>query len=499
MKKQYLIKRYLLAAALLMLFSSACTKNDTPKEETEVITPSMHQTEIINDKGIDAWTAGNYPEALEYFTEAYKLAKKNKDTVLISTLFNNMGLVNWSMGNNDAAMECYKEASKIAEQRGDKPLLGLTHTNRSLILKQEKKFDEAFEHNNKAIVLFKELNDSRNLAIAYNNQGQLYRATGQLDAALDNYFLSLGYCNPQQYPEGEAIAMQNLASTYREKGQIVKAFKPANHALKLSNKLGNKIRISEACLELSWLHEKLHRPDSALYYFRKHYNVEVEIMGKNQDEQLAKNQAKLGMEVKNLRIENLQKEKEIADIRLWAIISGIVVLLVVIAFFVYRYFSIMQFKKRQLELELQNTQQIIDIKEQELKTYIIDLSRKNAIITNLQEETHESIIPADPTEEEIAILLEQKILTDDDWETFKARFKAIYPVFFARIKESGIQLTEAENRLLVLMRLELNSKDMANILGISPQSVRVCKMRLKKRLPTDKYASVEDFLAELTK
>lgn len=95
--------------------------------------------------------------------------------------------------------------------------------------------------------------------------------------------------------------------------------------------------------------------------------------------------------------------------------------------------------------------------------------------------------------------LEQKILTDDDWENFKARFKAIYPGFFVQIQKSGIPLTEAENRLLVLMHLDLNSKDMANILGISPQSVRVCKMRLKKRLPADKYASVEDFLAELTK
>jgi hypothetical protein len=49
------------------------------------------------------------------------------------------------------------------------------------------------------------------------------------------------------------------------------------------------------------------------------------------------------------------------------------------------------------------------------------------------------------------------------------------------------------------MRLELNGKDMANILGISPQSVRVCKMRLKKKLPADKYETVEDFLQFLIK
>ena len=97
----------------------------------------------------------------------------------------------------------------------------------------------------------------------------------------------------------------------------------------------------------------------------------------------------------------------------------------------------------------------------------------------------------------MAQLLEQKILTDDDWEKFKVKFNSIYPDFFSRIKESHINLTEAEIRIMVLMRLELNGKDMANILGISPQSVRVCKMRLKKKLLKEDYNSVEEFLQYL--
>jgi tetratricopeptide (TPR) repeat protein/DNA-binding CsgD family transcriptional regulator len=500
MKKQYFIKRYLLAIALLMLFFSACTKNDPYNPETEVVTPAMRKTELINDKAIGEWRAGNYPAALEYFTQAYTIAKKNKDTYMIATLLNNMGLVNWRMNRNNEAMECYTESAKIAEQLGEQKLLGLTHTNRCLILKQEKKFDAAFEHNNAAIAIFEKTNDTPNLAIAYNNQGQLYRASEQPDEALHYYFLSLDECKKGNLEQDRATAWQNIADIYREKSNAPKAYDAAYRALAISKKLENKVRISEGYAELVLVHEKFKRPDSALYYFKEHYNAEMAIVDASQSEKLSQNQAKLGMEVKNLRIENLQKEKEIAKNRLWAIMLGAAVLLVIIAFFVYRYFSRMQFKKQQLELELQNTQQIIDIKEQELKTYIIDLSRKNAIISSLQEEDiPKDDIPADPTEEEIAILLEQKILTDDDWENFKARFKAIYPGFFVQIQKSGIPLTEAENRLLVLMHLDLNSKDMANILGISPQSVRVCKMRLKKRLPADKYASVEDFLAELTK
>lgn len=496
MKKQFALHYFILAASLMLLFFSAC--NDAPAAKKH-ITPTMHATEIANNSGIDAWQNGNYPEALEHFTEAYKSAKKNNDVFMIATLLNNMGLVNWRMGRNNEAMECYTESATLAEQINEQKLLGLTHTNRCLILKQQEKFPEAFEHNNQAIAIFEKTKDTQNLAIAYNNQGQLYRASGKPDEALQYYLLSLEEAEKGNYLQDKATAWQNIASTYREKGNPAKALEAAHRALAISKKLDNQVRISESYSELSFDYEELKRPDSALYYFQRHYEAEMKIVTASQNEKLSQNQAKLGMEVKNLRIQNLQKEKEIATTRLWVIISGVLALLVLIAFFVYRYFSIMQFKKRELELELYNSRQIIDIKEQELKTYIIDLSRKNAIITSLQEETPEATVPVNPTEEEIAVLLEQKILTDDDWETFKTRFKAIYPGFFSQIQKSGIPLTEAESRLLVLMHLELNSKDMANILGISPQSVRVCKMRLKKRLPAEKYTSVEDFLGELTR
>lgn len=96
-------------------------------------------------------------------------------------------------------------------------------------------------------------------------------------------------------------------------------------------------------------------------------------------------------------------------------------------------------------------------------------------------------------------LLEQKILTNDDWTIYKSKFRAIYPGFFTRIRQSGVTLTEAEERLLVLIYLDLSGKEMANTLGISNQSVRVCKMRMKKKLQDKGFESVEAFLMNLVK
>ncbi|KOS04820.1 hypothetical protein AM493_01245 [Flavobacterium akiainvivens] len=480
-----------LTGLCFLLLVVACTKNEgnstAPKSQ-----PEKQVSAVLTNMGNEQWRMGNYQEALNYFTQAYKQVKASGNEQEMATLLNNLGLVHWRLENNTAAMECYTEAATLAEKTGMKRLLGLTLTNKSLILKEQRDFNTAFKDNNEAIQIFKELKEPRDLAIAYNNQGQIYRLSGAFDPALNYYLLSLEECKKINYSEGMATAYQNLSTVYAKQGNKEKALWAGHKCLNLSYKVKSKVRISEGLRELSRNYDLFQVPDSALYYFKKHYDVEKEVMEANQSNLLSQYQAKLGIEVKNLRIKNLQNEKEIANNRLMLIAVSVVIALLISAFFVYRYLSIIRFRKKQLELQLQNSLQLIQVKEEELKTYIIDLTHKNNIINKLQEPN--GIEPATDPDYDVTELLEHKIFTDDGWDKFKVRFRAIYPDFFSRIKQSGIAVTEAEIRILVLMRLQLNGTDMASILGISPQSVRACKMRLKKKLQANNYQSVEEYL-----
>lgn len=488
---------YVYLVMLLLLFVTAC-QQDTINEKYSIENPITNRTDLLTNLGNEQWRIGNYQDALKYFTQAYNQVKGTGNEPQIATLLNNLGLVHWRLENNNEAMECYNEAAQLAEKLDMQRLLGLTCTNRSLIFKEQRNFTDAFKYNDKAIAIFKELKEPRDLAIAYNNQGQIYRFNEQPDEALIYYNLSLKECLKINYTEGMATAYQNLSTIYTIKANSEKAYYNARKSLAISLKLKSKVRVSEAYRELSQIHDRFAQPDSALYYFKKYYDREKELMNAAQSEMLSRYQANLGVEVKNLRIQNLQNERKIAKNRLWFIAAGILIVLLIAAFFLYRYFSKMRFKKHQLETELNNSRKLIAIKEQELKTYIVDLSKKSSIIGNLQGESAVGIVK-DKQDEEVANLIGQKILTDEDWGTFKIRFGNIYPRFFSQLKESTISITEAEVRILVLMRLNLKSKDMANILGISPQSVRVCKMRLKKKLLTQDYETVEDFLKYIVK
>ncbi len=470
-------------------------ENTLPKEYDDFPVPKENASiDEINNYATAQWGKGNHQEAMNYFSKAYEKAKQQNDETQIATVLNNLGLVHWRLGDNQSAMDCYKESNRLAEKLGLQRLAGLTFTNQSLIQKEEKKYKEALENNKKAIKIFRELNLERDLAIAYNNQGQIFKNQSQNDSALSNYLKAIRIYNNIDYKDGMAATYYNLAEIYTRKGQKDKAVSSAIISLKSGIESESKVRISEGYKKLGETYEKFNEPDSALKFHKKYAEFEKDILIANQSEKLIEEQVKLGNQVKTLRIQNLEKEKIIAQNQLWLLIVSILIVFLLVSLIVYRRISRSKMKEKELALELENSQKILQVKKKELKSYIVDLSQKNQLINELQQELSSE---SDKNEIQVAQLLNQKILTDEDWEKFKEKFSAIYPEFLPKLKLLRTSLTEAEIRLMVLLRLRLSGKEMAATLGISPQSVRVTKMRLKKKLQEENYESVEDLLAEL--
>lgn len=496
-----MLKNKIFALFFLLLSLIGCNSSTSLETEETVLQSKDSLTgksgEIsissLNESAINEWRIGNYQKALDHITKAYKKAKATNNEEELAKVLNTLGLVHWRLENNADAMECYNESGKIAEKLNMHRLLGLTHTNRGLILKEQHNFEKAFFHNNKAIGIFKKYGYFRDLAIALNNQGQIFKNQEIIDSARVYYLRALENYKKVNYKDGAAASYYNLSDIYLRQGLEKQSLDAVQKSLKLSLEIESKVHITEAYQKMSEIYEHFHQPDSALKYFKIYNDLNKAILEANQSNTLARYQADMGSEVKNLQIRNLEKEKELAKNRIWFIGTGIIIVLLIVAFFVYRYLSKIRYNKRRLEMELSNSKKILDVKEQELKAYIIDLTKKSVAISKLQEEVSKGL-PENKNESEVAQLLEQKILTEEDWETFKIKFKSIYPAFFSRIKQFKITLTEAEIRLIVLLYLDLSGKEMAKTLGISPQSVRVGKMRLKKKLKNEGYDSVEDFL-----
>lgn len=93
--------------------------------------------------------------------------------------------------------------------------------------------------------------------------------------------------------------------------------------------------------------------------------------------------------------------------------------------------------------------------------------------------------------QEISINLNQ----DDEWQEFQAFFGEIHPDFTKKLFAlSDNSLSTAEMRLGMLLRLNLSSKEIASITQVTPDSVRVARYRLRRKLPIDTKEELATYL-----
>ena len=77
----------------------------------------------------------------------------------------------------------------------------------------------------------------------------------------------------------------------------------------------------------------------------------------------------------------------------------------------------------------------------------------------------------------------------------KTLFEKIHPLFFQQLKQKAADITLAEQRMAALTRLQLTSKQMAAMLGISVDSVHKTRQRLRQRLQLSNDINLDEYIA----
>ncbi len=83
---------------------------------------------------------------------------------------------------------------------------------------------------------------------------------------------------------------------------------------------------------------------------------------------------------------------------------------------------------------------------------------------------------------------------EKDWENFKLYFDQVHQGFFQNLKSNSSPLTENDLKWIALLRLNLDSRQIASILNVSFDSVKVIRHRLRKKLNVPEDKNLFDFL-----
>lgn len=93
-----------------------------------------------------------------------------------------------------------------------------------------------------------------------------------------------------------------------------------------------------------------------------------------------------------------------------------------------------------------------------------------------------------------------KLMNEGDkaefWEVFKNNFDLIHKKFFRNLHQRYPNLTPTDLRFCALLRLNLNTKDIANFTNLTIRGVEGARYRLRKKLGIPQDKSLTDFLIE---
>jgi DNA-binding CsgD family transcriptional regulator len=135
----------------------------------------------------------------------------------------------------------------------------------------------------------------------------------------------------------------------------------------------------------------------------------------------------------------------------------------------------------------------------ELGTSTMHLLNKNEFITGVKTNlTH--ILKKSASDEvkkellQITRDIENNISADADWEQFQYHFDRVHGDFSIRFKAAFPALSPQEVKLSAYLRMNLSSKEIAQLLNISIRGVEISRYRLRKKLHLERNTNLQDFI-----
>ena len=393
---------------------------------------------------------------------------------------------------------CFKWLSIIANKKiqTNKDYSMSVYNTLALAYHRMGKFDSAMYFYNQAMAETDKNNRRDWKGIISGNMGQVFYQLKQYDTAIK--LLDKDYRTSMQYKyfDNAANALQWSARANNAIGNKGKALREVREAVALIKEMpddGYRQNIYYAAVG-AFKENGLN--DSAVYYSGLYQQLHDSLERKISISSIAISNMRLSEEKSRYNIRRLQLDKKSQMQQRNFIILSILLLAVISVLLLNRQRVKLKYQQESLEKEKQIKETELAAARQQMEIFTQNIIEKTSLIEKLEHQMKETNSSAGQ-QETIAALSNLTILTEHDWEQFKELFEKMYPMFFHRLKARAKDITVAEQRMAALMRLQLTTRQMASMQGISPDSVHKTRQRLRQRLSVSNDTNLEDFLVTL--
>ncbi|MCP9767164.1 hypothetical protein EGI22_04530 [Lacihabitans sp. LS3-19] len=453
---------------------------------------------------------GKFDESIKINQEAIKSYESIGDFQGMGAGYNSLGMSFKVLGNDKVELQSYVEkalkysilSKEYYEKANDNDGLLRIYSNIGTMYRDLKRFSDAEQSYLDGLAIAKKTGmDNYSVGVLYSNLGQIY-----MDAYKD-YDKSIFYLNKAlaNYQKNEIYNYQehvfrNLAFNYTKKGDFLLAIDYAKKALAIAEKSHDPQQKINSYAALIYAQQKagLHKEAFENLTFQK--NVEDSVLSVEKTSIIAEMDAKFEAVQKEAKIQVLSKTNELNK---WRIVALLLTLLAL----VYYYYSLLQKRKKdkllfeqeqRIESEKRKNAEIeLDAKKKELTAKVLQLARKNEFLNSLETEIDYLKNNVDDsvnkTTNRISRMIKRDIDSDVQWDQFSQEFSSVHQGFLSALTEKFGNFSKSEIRLISLLKMNMNSKEIADILGISDEGIKKARYRLRQKMNLED-AELQSFL-----
>jgi DNA-binding CsgD family transcriptional regulator len=91
-------------------------------------------------------------------------------------------------------------------------------------------------------------------------------------------------------------------------------------------------------------------------------------------------------------------------------------------------------------------------------------------------------------------LIDKHLVPNQHWEHFEELFNQLHENFMQRLKDQYPQLTSRDLKLCAYLRMNLDSKEIASLMGLSVRGAEDLRYRVRKKMQLDTTTNLAEFI-----
>ncbi|WP_046755668.1 tetratricopeptide repeat protein [Kordia jejudonensis] len=348
-----------------------------------------------------------------------------------------------------------------------------------------------------------ESEDSYHIIYAYAVMADYCYETDQYQEALAyvKKVDSIATVNTHLYDSRDILETSLVAgSIYIEKEQFDIAENYLQKALTFTTKANDLDSKAQTLEILSELEETKGNYAKSLTYFKEAFALKDSVFSDEARKELNRLKVTYELKKKDAEIVIAQTNEEFSKKQTWYLLGiGITLIAILLLSLLYsrsklkasKIASELTNKENKLnQIEIENLALEVQLKNKELADLFLHQYEKAQLLTNV-------IDNIDRSNDALKENLQEQLNKSEDWTNFKLHFDKVHEGFFQKLNTIASNLTTKDIRYCAYIRMNLTSKEIAIMLGISHRTVQGIRGRVRKKLGLESSEDLVLYLMNL--